>query len=374
MIGVSSALDHRIAALPVPALAEAVVDLGAIAHNTHVLLRAAAGAEVMAVVKADGFGHGAVPVARTALAGGATWLGVTSPGEAFELRAAGIDAPVLLWLYPPDEEFEPVLAAGIDVSVGGVAVLESVAAAARRLGRPASVHLKADTGMARGGAMPADWPKLLDAARRLEDEGSVRITGLWSHLATAEDAADPGLREQIRTFAGFRLQARAAGVLAPLNHLANSAATLHLPEARHDLVRTGIALYGIEPVPGRTFGLLPAMTVRARVLTVSGSLAQIPLGFADGLPRRSAGRASLLLHGVRVPIVGRIAMDGVVVDAGNLPVRAGDVAVMFGPGTAGEPTAADWAHWADTNPHEILTGIGPHVVRRYLSHPERAAR
>jgi alanine racemase len=222
--------------------------------------------------------------------------------------------------------------------------------------------------------MPADWPKLLDTARRLEDEGSVRITGLWSHLATAEDAADPGLREQIRTFAGFRREARAAGVLAPLNHLANSAAALHLPEARHDLVRIGIALYGIEPVPGRTFGLLPAMTVRARVLTVSGSLAHIALGFADGLPRRSAGRASLMLHGVRVPIVGRIAMDGVVVDAGDLPVRPGDIAVMFGPGTAGEPTAADWAHWADTNPHEILTGIGPHVVRRYLSHPERAAR
>jgi alanine racemase len=355
-------------------LSEAVVDLGAIAHNIRLLRRAAGPAEVMAVVKADGFGHGAVPVARTALDNGATWLGVATPGEALDLRAAGIDAPVLLWLYPPDHDFGPVLAAGIDVSVADMSVLESVADGARRTGRAASVHLKADTGMSRGGAMPHDWAKLLDAARRLEEAGTIRITGLWSHLATAEDTTDAGLHEQIRRFADFRNAARAAGVLAPVVHLANSAATLHLPEARHDLVRAGIALYGIEPVPDRAFGLSPAMTVRARVVSVSGSLAQIPLGFADGIPWRVTGRASLLLHGVRVPIVGRITMDEVVVDTGDLPVRPGDVAVMFGPGTAGEPTAADWARWADTNPHEILTGIGPRVVRRYLSHSDLAAR
>jgi alanine racemase len=347
--------------------AEAVVDLGAIAHNTKLLLGAAGGAEVMAVVKADGFGHGAAPIARAALDSGATWLGVATPGEALALRAAGIDAPVLLWLYPPDQDFGPVLAAGVDVSAGSGEALEAIAATARRLGRPASVHLKADTGMSRGGAVASQWPHLLRTARRLEEAGDIRITGLWSHLATAEEAADPGLRDQIRQFAGFRRAARTAGVLAPLLHLANSAATLHLPQTRHDLVRIGIALYGVEPIPGRAFGLQPAMTVRARVVSTSGNLAQIPLGFADGLPTRAAGRASFLLHGVRVPIAGRITMDQVVVDAGDLPVRAGDVAVMFGPGTGGEPTAADWACWADTNPHEILTGIGPRVVRRYLS-------
>jgi alanine racemase len=349
-------------------LAEAVIDLGAIAHNTRLLLRAAGRAEVMAVVKADGFGHGAVPVARTALASGATWLGVATPGEALGLRAAGIDAPVLLWLYPPDHDFGPLLAAGIDVSVADVDVIEAVAAAAAKTGRPASVHLKADTGMARGGAMPDAWPKLLDAARRLEEAGAVRITGLWSHLATAEDTTDAGLHEQIRRFADFRRAAQAAGVLAPLVHLANSAATLHLPQARHDLVRAGIGLYGVEPVPDATFGLWPAMTVRARVVAAGGSLAQIPLGFADGIPWRAAGRASFLLHGVRVPVAGRITMNETLVDIGDLPVQPGDVAVMLGPGTAGEPTAAEWAEWADTNPHEILTGIGPRVVRRYPSH------
>ncbi|MEV6848004.1 alanine racemase [Actinoplanes sp. NPDC051411] len=355
-------------------LAEAVIDLGAIAHNTELLLRAAGGAELMTVVKADGFGHGAVPVARTALAGGATWLGVATPGEALDLRAAGIDAPVLLWLYPPDHDFGPVLAAGVDVSVADVSVLKAVAADAVKTGRPASVHLKADTGMSRGGAVPSEWLRLLEAARGLEEDGAVRVTGLWSHLATAEDTTDAGLHEQIRRFADFRRAAQTAGVLAPLIHLANSAATLHLPQTRHDLVRTGIALYGIEPVPGRIFGLSPAMTVRARVVSVSGSLAQIPLGFADGIPWRVAGRASLQLHGVRVPIAGRITMDEVVVDIGDLPVQPGDVAVMLGPGTSGEPTAADWARWADTNPHEILTGIGPRVVRRYLSHSDLAAR
>ena len=365
MTSVSYALD---------VLSEAVVDLGAIAHNSRLLLRAGGGAGLMAVVKADGFGHGMVPVARTALAAGATWLGVATPAEALGLRAAGIDAPVLLWLYPPDDDFGPLVAAGIDLSVADVAVLESIAAAAWPTGRPASVHLKADTGMSRGGATPTEWAKLLDAARRLEEAGGIRVTGLWSHLATAEDTTDEGLHEQIHRFAEFRRAARAAGVLAPVIHLANSAATLHLPVTRHDLVRTGIALYGIEPVPGRVFGLAPAMTVRARVVSVSGSEAQIPLGFADGIPWRAAGRASLQLHGVRVPIVGRVTMDEVVVDIGGLAVRPGDVAVMLGPGAAGEPTAAEWADWAGTNPHEILTGIGPRVVRRYLSHSEPAAR
>jgi alanine racemase len=363
------------AALAVPALVEASIDLEAIAHNTHLLIAAAGGADMMAVVKADGFGHGAVPVAEAALSAGAAWLGVATPDEALALRAAGLDAPILVWLYPPDQDFAPLLAAGIDVSVANVAALEAAAAAARIVGRPASVHLKADTGMARGGAMPGDWPGLLNAARRIEEAGAIRITGLWSHLATAEEPYDFGLREQIRRFADFRDAAKTAGVLAPILHLANSAATLHLPETHHDLVRIGIALYGVEPVPGRAFGLRPAMTLRARVVGVSPETghATIPLGFADGIPGWAAGRASVQLHGVRVPVAGRIAMDHLIVDAGDLPVRAGDVAVIFGTGASGEPTAADWAQWSDTNPHEILTAVGPRVLRRYSQLPHIGA-
>jgi alanine racemase len=368
---------------PVPAMTEAVVDLTAIAGNVRLLAEAAGDAEVMAMVNADGFGHGAAPVARAALANGASWLGVALPAEALALRAAGVDAPILAWFCSPDMDFVPLLEARIDIAVSSIDGLESVAAAARRLGYRASVHLKADIGLGRDGEIPQEWAQLFAAARRQQESLAVRIIGLCSHLAAAEDPADPSTAEQLRRFADFRRTARASGVRATFAHLANSAATLQLPEARHDLVRTGIAVYGIEPVPGRVFGR-PALTVQARVLLVkrvpadtSGwyrgeiltdretTLAQIPLGFADGLPRRAAGRGSLLLHGVRVPIVGPVGMDQIVVDAGDLPVRAGDPAVMFGPGDGGEPTAADWARWADTDPHEILTGIGPRVVRRY---------
>ena len=367
-------------------MAEAVVDLEAIAHNTRLLIGAAGGAELMAVVKANGFGHGATTVARTMLSHGASWLGVTSPAEASALRADGVDAPMLLWLYPPDQAFDELLTQRVDISVASATALQSVADAAGRVGVVANVHLKVDTGMSRGGAGPEQWPDLLAWSRKFEAAGLVLIRGVWSHLANAdtEDLGDVNLAEQLRRFDVARRSAFDAGILPPFVHLANSAALLQLPRSRFDLVRPGIALYGVEPVPGKVFGLRPAMTVTARVLLVKRvpagtgvsygpdhvtdretTLAQIPLGFADGLPRQAAGRASLLVHGVRCPIVGRITMDQVVVDVGDLPVRVGDPAVMFGPGTQGEPTAAEWAQWADTNPHDILTGIGSRLPRRY---------
>ena len=365
-------------------MAEVVVDLGAVAHNTAVLARAVGGADVMAVVKADGFGHGAVPVARTALEHGATWLGVTSAAEALSLRAAGLTAPTLLWMYPPTETFEELLAARIDVSVGSVAALEAVAEAAGRTGLVARVHLKTDTGMSRGGAPAGEWPQLVAWARKFELAGQLRVQGVWSHLASAETPGDPGLHRQLRAFDTAREAATAAGLEPPVVHLANSAAALYLPETRFDLVRAGIALYGVEPVPGRTAGLRAAMTVRAQILLTKRvpagtgvsygpdhitdretTLALVPLGFADGVPRQASGRAFVAIHGVRCPIVGRVSMDQVVADVGDLHVRPGDFAVMFGPGTDGEPTAAEWATWAGTNANDILTGIGARLPRRY---------
>lgn len=365
-------------------MAEAFVDLGAIAHNTALLAEAAGGASVMAVVKANGFGHGAVPVARTALDHGASWLGVTSPAEALALRAAGLSAPILLWMYPPSEPFEDLLRARVDISVGSVTALESLAEAADRTGLVAQVHLKADTGLSRGGAVAEDWPQLLAWARKFELAGLLRIRGLWSHLANAESPADAGLARQLRAFDVAREAATAARIEPPIVHLANSAATLQLPRTRFDLVRVGIALYGIEPIPGRTFGLRPALTVQAQILLTKRvpagtgvsygpdfvtdretTLALVPLGFADGVPRQAAGRACVAVHGVRCPIVGRVAMDQVIVDVGDLRTRAGDLAIMLGPGTHGEPTAVEWAEWADTNPNDILTGIGARLPRRY---------
>ncbi|MEV4637764.1 alanine racemase [Actinoplanes sp. NPDC049548] len=370
----------------VTAMAEAVVDLDAIAHNCGLLAATAGPAGMMAVVKADGFGHGATEVARTALRHGATWLGVTSVAEALALRAEGLTAPMLLWLYPPTETFEEVLTAGIDVSVGAVEALEVLADAADRTGTVANVHLKLDTGMSRGGAPAEEWAQLFTWARKFESAGLLRVRALWSHLANAENPQASGLLAQLREFDEARQAAAAAGIDPPIVHLANSAAALHLPQARFDLLRAGIGLYGIEPVPGRRFGLRPAMTVRAQVLLTKRvpagtgvsygpdfvtdretTLALVPLGFADGVPRHTSGRASFSIRGVRCPIAGRVSMDQVVLDVGDLPVRAGEWAVMFGPGDAGEPTVAEWARWADTNPHEILTGIGHRVPRRYES-------
>ncbi|MBB2940613.1 alanine racemase [Actinoplanes lutulentus] len=365
-------------------MAEAFVDLDAVAHNTVLLARAAGTAAVMAVVKADGFGHGAAAVARTALDHGATWLGVTSPAEATALRAAGLTAPMLIWMYPPTETFDDLLHAGVDVSVGSLPALEAVAEAADRTNVVAQVHLKADTGMSRGGAVAEEWPQLMAWARKFELAGLIRIRGLWSHLANAETPGDAGLRRQLRAFEAARQAAVTARLDPTITHLANSAATLQLPQTRFDLVRAGLALYGIEPVPGRTFGLRPAMTVRAQVLLTKRvpagtgvsygpdhvtsretTLALVPLGFADGVPRQSTGRAHVAIHGVRCPVVGRVSMDQIVIDVGDLRVRPGDIAVMLGPGTDGEPTAAEWAQWAGTNPNDILTGIGARIPRRY---------
>lgn len=368
---------------PMATMAEAVVDLDAIAHNAR-LFTARTGAGVMAVVKANGFGHGATPAARAALAGGATWLGVSSSAEALDLRADGITAPVLTWLHPPTEAFEKVLLAGIDVSVGSVEELDAVAGAARATLHVANVHLKLDTGMSRGGALAPGWRPFFERAARLEDSGVLRVRGLWSHLATAEEPHLPGLDDQLTAFAAARRQAAAAGLDPQIVHVANSAAALRDPRARFDLQRIGIGLYGIEPVPGTSHGLRPAMTVRAQVLLTKRvpagtgvgyghdyvtssetTLALVPLGFADGVPRQAGGTGAFQVDGVRCPLAGRVAMDQVVLDVGDLPVRAGDVAVMFGPGEHGEPTAQDWARWAGTNPNDILTGIGTRVPRRY---------
>ncbi|WIM96365.1 alanine racemase [Actinoplanes oblitus] len=362
-------------------MTRAIVDLDAIGHNTRLLRRAAGGARLMAVVKANGFGHGAVEVAGAALAAGASWLGVTSPAEAVELRSAGIRAPILMWLYEPDDVPD---VPDVDLSVSAVHTLQSLARVAGRRGRRTAVHLKADTGLSRAGATADDWPHLLTVAAKLQAAGLITVRGVWSHLANAEHPDDPGLRRQLIAFGQARAAAAAIGFPRPLTHLANSAATLHLPQARFDLVRPGIALYGAEPVPGRTFGLRPAMTLESTVIltkrvgpgtgvsygpdhvvTRETTLALIPAGYADGVPRRVAGRAEVAIHGRRVPIVGRIAMDQVVADVGDLPVRAGDRVVLFGPGERGEPTVAEWARWAETNPHEILTGVGPRVRRCY---------
>jgi alanine racemase len=364
--------------------AHAVVHLDAVAHNTA-LFAARTEAAVMAVVKADGFGHGAVPVARAALSSGATWLGVTTGAEALHLRAAGITAPILSWLHSPLEDPAAALLAGVDLSVSSREHLRAVAAGAAGLGITAEVHLKADTGLHRNGARPEEWRELVRLARELESTGRVRVRGVWSHLVGGARTVDGTTRSQVGLFDEAVEVARDAGLRPRIRHLANSAATLGAPRTHYELVRPGIGLYGVEPDPRHAVGLRGAMTLRARLVLVkrvpAGSgvsyehdyvtdrattLALVPLGYADGVPWGAAGRAEVSIAGRRYPVAGRIAMDQFVVDIGDATARIGDEAVVFGPGTGGEPTVADWARWADTVPHEILTGIGPRVERRHV--------
>lgn len=351
------------------------VDLDAVAANTRLFAGRTPGA-LMAVVKADGFGHGAVAVARTALAHGASWLGVTSIDEALALRTAGLRAPVLSWLNPVDADFVAAVGSGIDVAVPSVAHLEAVT----RAGIGARVHLHLDTGMARDGAAPDEWAALCGLARRAEQSGLLRVVGVMGHLGCADVPEDPANRDG-RTVFGWGVEvARAAGLRPPLRHLAATAATLTDPASLHTMSRVGAGLVGIDP--SGTTRLSPALTLNAPVVgtrrvpagTSVGyghswradrptSLALLPLGYADGLPRSTGGRAQVWLAGRRRPVVGRISMDQVVVDLGDDAVLPGAVATVFGPGHHGEPTVKEWAAWADTIEHEIVTGIGARVIR-----------
>lgn len=368
-------------------LGEAVVDLTAIAHNTEVLSSLARD-ELMAVVKADGFGHGMLPVARTVLAHGATWLGVTSLAEAYALRDAGITAPVLSWMHLPDTDFGPAIEADIDLSVSSLAHLAAIARDAAEVNVPATVHLKLDTGLSRNGCPADDWPALVARATQYELDGVLRVGGVWSHLASADVPGDPSVAAQLRTFADGLALVRSAGLSPWVCHVANSAGIVAVPESHYDLVRAGIGLYGVEPIRGQNHGLRPAMTLRGRAINVKRvprgtgvsyehqyvtdrrtTLVLVPLGFADGVPRLLSNRGAVAVNGVRCPIAGRVAMDQFVVDVGETPVEIGDEVVLFGPGTHGEPTVVAWADWAGTNAHEILTGIGARVTRRYLPVP-----
>jgi alanine racemase len=364
--------------------AEALVDLAAVRHNVEVLRAAAPSAALMAVVKAEGYGHGAAAVARAALAAGASWLGVATLDEALDLRAAGVTAPVLSWLHVPDEDFAAAVAAGVDLSVSSRGHLAAVLSGARRAGRAARLHLKADTGLSRGGALPGVWPDLLDDAAKAVADGAAEVVAVWSHLAHADVPDHPMLDRQASRLTDA-WQAACDRGLAPIRHLANSAATMTRPDLHFDLVRPGIAVYGLDPLGRGPGPLRPAMTLRARVALVKRvpagagvsyghawtapretTLALLPIGYADGVSRalNRDGRMRVLLDGALRPVVGRVCMDQIVVDCGDAEVQEGDHAVLFGPGDDGEPTAQDWADELGTLHYEVVTGVrGPRVTR-----------
>ncbi|MFJ4850604.1 alanine racemase [Streptomyces sp. NPDC088733] len=369
--------------------AQATIDLAALRSNVAALRARAPRSGLMAVVKADAYGHGMVPAARAALEAGAAWLGAATPEEALALRAAGITAPVLCWLWTPNGPWRDAVEADLDVTVSGLWALREAAAAAEAAGRTARVQLKADTGLGRNGAQPADWADLVTAARAAEEAGLVKVTGLWSHFACADEPGHPSNAAQLAVFRTALETAERAGLRPEVRHMANSPATLTLPEAHFDLVRTGVAMYGISPVPQvggpAEFGLRPVMTLSARLASVKRvpgghgvsyghhyttpgdtTLALVPLGYADGVPRHASGTGPVLVAGKWRTAAGRVAMDQFVVDLGGDHAEAGDEAVLFGPGDRGEPTAEDWARAAGTIAYEIVTRIGSRVPRVYV--------
>ncbi|WP_399089279.1 alanine racemase [Streptomyces sp. BBFR2] len=366
--------------------ARAVIDLAAVRSNVRALRGRAPGAELMAVVKADGYGHGAVPCARAARAAGASWLGTALPEEAFALRAAGDTGRLMCWLWTPGGPWRTAVEQDIDVSVSALWALREVSEAARAAGRPARVQLKADTGLGRSGCQPADWPELTAAARDAERAGLLTVTGIWSHFACADEPGHPSIAAQLTAYRTALAVAGAAGLRPQVRHIANTPALLTLPESHFDLVRAGIGIYGISPAPevgtARELGLRPAMTLQASLASVKGvpaghgvsyghhhttaaetTLALVPLGYADGIPRHASGSGPVLVAGKRRTIAGRVAMDQFVVDLDGDTALPGDTAVLFGPGDDGEPTAEDWARATGTIAYEIVTRIGGRVAR-----------
>ncbi|GAA4568458.1 alanine racemase [Planotetraspora kaengkrachanensis] len=367
--------------------AEARVDLAAIRHNVGLLAANAPGAAMMAAVKADAYGHGLVPVARACLEAGASRLGTAFVREALALREAGVEAPILSWIITPGEPLDEALLQDVELSASGSWVIDEIAAAAGRTGRTARVHLKVDTGISRGGAPMAEWPALVEKALAVQAGGGIEITGIWSHFACADIPRHPSIDSQISTFDEALAVADKAGVSSTvIRHISNSAATLTVPRARYDMVRTGIALYGLSPVPELgDFGLRPAMTLTARLAQAkrvpAGSgvsyghlyvterettLGLVPLGYADGIMRDATNRAEVLAAGKRRTIAGRVCMDQFMLDLGDDPAAEGDEVIIFGPGDHGEPTCQEWADSLGTITHEIVTRIGSRVPRVHV--------
>lgn len=360
----------------------AEIDLSAIRHNVGVLAGHADGARVCAVVKADGYGHGAVDVARAALDGGASWLAVALVEEGERLRAAGVDPPVLLLSEPPAAHVDRILDASLTPTLYTAGFGRALDRAARERGEPVRVHLKGDTGMGRVGVPEQDWDDLLPEVASWEH---VETEALWTHLARADEPDVDTTDRQLDRFDAFLERARDAGLSWQFTHAANSAATLRHPRARRGLVRVGIAMYGLSPAPAvdaADFGLRPAMRLATEVAfakhvpagtevsyghrwaaPTDGWVATLPVGYADGVPRLLTNAADVLIGGVRRPIAGAVCMDQILVWCGADEVRIGDEAVLLGDQQGARVRAEEWAEAARTITYEIATSIAPRVPR-----------
>jgi alanine racemase len=357
---------------------EISIDYGAITRNVQQLCTMAPTAQLMAVVKADAYGHGLGPAARAARTGGATWLGTAQPAEALKLRAAGDSGRILSWLYGPEVPAAELIAADVDLSVSSEEVLAAILDGARVVGVAARVHLCVDTGLGREGVRPDRLEALLDAAQEAQQQGWVSMVGIWSHLALADDPGHPTINAQADVFRAAVAVVERRGIHLEVRHLANSAATLTRPDLHFDLVRPGIAVYGQPPIEdpsGADFGLEPAMAVRSNVVLLKDvpagvgvsyghtyttptdtTLALVSAGYADGVFRAAGSRAEVVIRGARYRIAGRVCMDQFVLDVGRgSDVHVGDAVTLIGPGG---PNAKEWATVVDTIDYEILCRFG----------------
>lgn len=366
---------------------EAVVDLDAIAHNVRILREHAGSAQVMAVVKADGYGHGATAVARTALAAGVAELGVATISEALALRTDGITAPVLAWLHTPGTDFDTALEADVGIGITSLRQIGDLLAAVARTGRTAEVTIKVDTGLNRNGVGMAEYPAVLAALARAVADDAIRVRGIMSHLASGDEPDHPLNDLQAQRFTAMLAEARSRGVDFEVAHLSNSPSTMTRPDLGFDMVRPGIAVYGLSPIPKRgDLGLRPAMTLKCAVAMVKSvragegvsyghtwtaavdtTVALLPIGYADGVYRTLSGRLAVLINGRSYDSVGRICMDQFMVNLGpgDAGVAEGDEAILFGPGTSGESTAQNWADLLGTIHYEVVTSPRGRVLRTF---------
>ena len=375
--------------------AEAIIDLSAIASNIKHLM-AISGKPALAVVKADAYGHGLVPVAKQALQAGATWLGVALLEEAVVLRENGVTAPIIAWLTPISDDFDSAVKNDIDIAIPSLEHLHRIIDSGANVGKTPRIHLEVDTGMSRGGAL-LEWSELIQAAASAESSRKLKIVGIWSHFARADEPGHDFNREQRERFIAAVAEAKAVGVNPDVIHLSNSAATINDSDSHFDLVRLGISMYGLSP-DVKTMGnskelnLKPALKLRAKIHLVkdvpAGSqvgyggtyitkvdtkLGVIAMGYADGVPRNANSLAGVLVGNKMSPIIGRVSMDQFVVDLGKeSQSRAGDWAYLIG-SEKGDSytsdrcyTADSWAAACGTINYEIVTRLGPRVKRIYI--------
>jgi alanine racemase len=368
--------------------AVAEVDLQAIKNNLT-LIKSKTSAQVLAVVKANGYGHGLIPVSKAAIEAGADWLGTALLEEAIELRKNGIKVPIIAWLTPCGEDFKEAINLDIDLSISSLEVLTEIVTAGEQLKKLPRVHIEIDTGMSRGG-IGDDWKVFTLECSRLIKENKLEVVGIWSHFARADEPLEKMSQEQLLVFSNMVNELKSLGIEPKFLHIANSAAAITLKDSHKSIIRWGIGLYGLSPDinnlgDSKSLKLQPAMKLKAKLNLVknvkAGStvgygasaivahdtkLGVVAIGYADGIPRNANSSAGVWVAGKRAPLIGRVSMDQFVVDLGATSLaKTGDEVIVFGNGNQNEYTVDEWAKACGTINYEIVTRIGPRVPRIY---------